>query len=258
MARPRKFTTEELIEIIHSYIKDNEYITSIKYSELKKYSYSLGYKNITYQDFSRNEKISKFVEEYNNRRKMLLYKASNSDKIEKLSFSVDEIVEKNIKNKKQLILILKVIKEGYDRAFEKLKENIQTIKELKLEIDKQEDNIEKLRNKNKELKEEINNLKENQKENKEKEKAKWMYLAVKDMLENSTIKIDSEDQILDILNNFGKIDNDIINKDEIMENESITKVNINNFIEVQKIKGKRETVEKTKNELKLPKLSFLE
>ena len=108
------------------------------------------------------------------------------------------------------------------------------------------------------MKEEINNLKEKQKENKEKEKAKWMYLAIKDMLENSTIKIDSEDQILDILNNFGKINNDIINKDEIMENESITKVNINNFIEVQKIKGKRETVEKTKNELKLPKLSFLE
>ena len=189
---------------------------------------------------------------------MLLYKASNSDKIEKLSFSVDEIVEKNIKNKKQLILILKVIKEGYDRAFEKLKENIQTIKDLKLEIDKQEDNIEKLRNKNKKLKEEINNLKEKQKENKEKEKAKWMYLAIKDMLENSTIKIDSEDQILDILNNFGKINNDIINKDEIMQNESITKVNINNFIEVQKIKDKRETVEKTKNELKLPKLSFLE
>jgi hypothetical protein len=114
--RPRKVPSEELLTIVEKYLVENQYITILKYSDLAKYSKELGYAEITYQDFCRNKEIKAFIEEYNRQKKMTMYSKLNSDKLDKLSFNVDDVVDKNIKNVKQLKVILKIFKNIYDKG----------------------------------------------------------------------------------------------------------------------------------------------
>ncbi|MCI1585687.1 MAG: hypothetical protein LKH84_20735, partial [Clostridium beijerinckii] len=72
MARPRKLSEEELFNIIERYLIDNPYIVSLKFSELASYSQELGYNDVTYQDFSRNKEIKKFVDEFKKQKKMTM------------------------------------------------------------------------------------------------------------------------------------------------------------------------------------------
>ncbi|NSB15665.1 hypothetical protein [Clostridium beijerinckii] len=220
MARPRKLSEEELFNIIERYLIDNPYIVSLKFSELASYSQELGYNDVTYQDFSRNKEIKKFVDEFKKQKKMTMYSKLNNDKLEKLEFNVDDVVDKNIKDKKQLKVILKVFKMGYDKAFDKLLEIGKDIKELKNKIIEQNNVIEELKEKNKLLRMQMKENEERYSRNKKKEKEKWIYLTIKDLINETNFSIKSEEQIINIMKNLGyDIKDDIIDMDNIINNE---------------------------------------
>lgn len=220
MARPRKLSEEELFNIIERYLIDNPYIVSLKFSELASYSQELGYNDVTYQDFSRNKEIKKFVDEFKKQKKMTMYSKLNNDKLEKLEFNVDDVVDKNIKDKKQLKVILKVFKMGYDKAFYKLQEISNNIKELKNKIIEQNNVIEELKEKNKLLRMQMKENEKRYSRNKKKEKEKWIYLTIKDLINETNFSIKSEEQIINIMKNLGyDIKDDIIDMDNIINNE---------------------------------------
>ncbi|TGY42815.1 hypothetical protein E5347_08380 [Clostridium sartagoforme] len=220
MARPRKVSEKELFRIIEQYLIDNPYIVSLKFSDLAKYSQSLGYNEVTYQDFSRNVQVKKFVDEYKKQKKMTMYSKLNNDKLEKLEFNVDEVVDKNIKDKKQLKVILKVFKIGYDKAFDKLYENINSIKEMRNKIREQENSIIELSEKNKLLRLQIKENEERYYRNRRKEKEKWIYLTIKDLINETNFIIKSEEQIIEIMKNLGySAKDDIIDMNSIINSE---------------------------------------
>ncbi|WP_308780436.1 hypothetical protein [uncultured Clostridium sp.] len=220
MARPRKISQDELMGIIEKYLIENPYITTLKYSDLANYSIELGYSKVTYQDFSRCDYIKKFVDEYKKQKEMTDYSKESTNKLEKLEFNVDSVVDKNIKDKKQLKVILKVFKIGYDKAFDKLIEYRDKAIEYYNKIREQEKYIEELKEKNRLLRRQIKENEERYIKNREKQKYKWIYLTIKDFIENCNTSIESKEEIIDILKNFGYTgENDIVNETEIIERE---------------------------------------
>jgi len=220
MARPRKLSDDELLKIIEKYIIEKPYIVSLRYTDLAKYSQEeLVIENITYQDFSRNKKIQQVVDLYKKQKDMTTYIKINSDKLEKLDFNVENIVEKYKNDPKQLKVILKVFKEGYNKAFDILIEYNDSDKKNRNIITEQEKAIKELKEKNKELRDKLNQTIETRKENKHTERFKWMYLLLKDMINQKNCSIETEENIIDILKNFGYSKDDIVNIDEILNDE---------------------------------------
>jgi len=220
MARPRKVQLEKLHEIIEKYLIENQYITTLKYSDLAKYGEELGYGGITYQDFCRNKNVKAFVDEYNKQKKMTMYSKLNSDKLEKLNFNVDNVVDKNIKDKNQLKIILKVFKNGYDRSFDCLVENDKIIKECQNKIKEQDKAIKELKEKDRLLRKKINENEELYHTSRDKEKEKWIYLTIKYLMEESNMSIKNEKYIIEILKNLGYYKKeDIINEKDIINSK---------------------------------------
>ncbi|WP_236886736.1 hypothetical protein [Clostridium beijerinckii] len=220
MARPRKLSDDELLKIVEKYIIEKPYIVSLKYTDLAKYSQEeLGIENVTYQDFSRNKNVQRFVELHKKQKDMTTYIKLNSDKLEKLNFNVENIVEKYKNDSKQLKVILKVFKEGYDKAFDTLIKYDDSDKKNRNIIKEQEKAIKELKDKNKELRAKLNQTIENSKQNKDTERLKWMYLLLKDMVNQRNFSIGTDEDIIEILKNFGYSKDDTANIEVILNGE---------------------------------------
>lgn len=248
MARPRKYTTDTLLTIIERYLSDNEYITKLTYANLTEYAKGIGYEKIDWQDFGRNKEIKKFVEEYNKQKKLTMYSKLNSDKLAKLDFNVEDIVDKNIKDTRQLKAILKVFKEGYDKAFNKIIENEEIIKECKVKIEEQLEVINQLKEKNKSLRLEIKEIRETNKSDKNIEKERYIYSLLKYIIDTKNVPINDEEDILNILKNLINLNtSDVMDEKEILEKE----FKIENEIE-QNTKEEENIISINKNKLNLP------
>lgn len=251
MARPRKLSDEELLKIVEKYIIEKPYIVSLKYTDLAKYSQEeLGIENITYQDFSRNKKIKEAVDIYKKQKDMTMYIKLNSDKLEKLDFNVENIVEKYKNDPKQLKVILKVFKEGYDRAFDTIIEYDSCDKKNRDIIKEQEKAIKELKEKNKELRSELNKKAEVSKENKATEKLKWIYLLLNDMINQKNFRVETKDDIIEILKNFGYSKSDTANIEDILKSEFNDKEDVisSEIYDQEKVIS----ITKNKNKLELP------
>lgn len=225
MARPRKYSDEELLEIIRIYMKDTPYLTNLKYADLVRYAKEeLNYNDIAYQDFSRNDTIKEFVNIQKERKNMSSYLKNHEDCIyEKLQFNVDQIVDKYINIPKQLKAVLKLFKESYDKSFEIIIEQQESIKESNNIISEQEKAIKNLKEKNKNLREKNNKLGEFNSTNYNLKKLKYMYLLLNDMIVQSNFYIETEDEIRDILKNFGFSSNDILDVEKVINEDFILK-----------------------------------
>lgn len=224
MARPRKYSDEVLLEIIREYMKNTRYLTTLKYSDIVKYAQDeLGYKDITYQDFSRNNTAKEFIELQKERKKLSPYIKNQKDgetyEYEKLSFNVDQLVDKYIHNPKQLKAVLKLFKESYDGSFNMVINRDESIKESANIIAEQKKAIEDLKEKNKQLREEIKDLKEYNSTNYRFQKLKYMYLLLNDMVDKSNFYIETENEIMDILKNFGYKSNDILDIETVIKED---------------------------------------
>ncbi|ALB46991.1 hypothetical protein [Clostridium beijerinckii] len=252
MARPRKLSDDELLKIVEKYIIEKPYIVSLKYTDLAKYSQEeLGIENVTYQDFSRNKNVQRFVELHKKQKDMTTYIRLNSDKLEKLNFNVENIVEKYKNDSKQLKVILKVFKEGYDKAFDTLIKYDDSDKKNRNIIKEQEKAIKELKDKNKELRAKLSQTIENSKQNKDTERLKWMYLLVKDMINKKNCRIEANEDIIEILKNFGYLKDDIANVENILNNElknSEEKIHL----EENETLSEEKVISMNENKLKLP------
>ncbi|EJT6170773.1 hypothetical protein QTI99_06510 [Clostridium perfringens] len=244
MARPRKYSTDSLLLIVKDYLVENEYITKLTYADLEKYSKRIGYKDINWQDFGRNFEVKSFVKEYNKQKKITMYTKLNYEKLTKLNFDVETIVEKNIKDKRQLKAILKIFKEGYDRAFEKIINNDEIITEYKMKIEEQNKTINKLNKQNKELKNKLKEFESCNKLNRNIERDKYMYSLLKYIIDNKNIPINTSEDVLNLLKNI------VSDKNSDVENS----INIlrENYTMEKEVTKKEKVITIKENKLKIP------
>ena len=79
--RPKKFSTEQLKDIVKAYaLKNKKTPILIKASALAKYGAELGYK-IHYQDFTRNSDIMEYINQYNDTLKKVHLKVSKTQTV---------------------------------------------------------------------------------------------------------------------------------------------------------------------------------
>lgn len=220
MARPRKVSDEQLQEILTKYITDTPYITAIKYADLAKFANEeLGCTDVTYQDFSRHKAMKEIIATYNEQNRLSTYIRKNNDKVVKLEFNVDALVDKYKNNPKQLKVVLRAYKNGYDRGFEELANYAKTDKENQEIIKQQEQVIKDLNQKNKELRVQLKEEKEKNKNSHKVDRIKWMYLLLKDMINQNNCYIESEEEVVDILKNFGYKSSDTLDVESIIKSE---------------------------------------
>ena len=82
------------MKIIEQYISEVPYITTLKYTDLARFANENGYKNVTHQDFCRNKLVKTFVNEFKKQNKLTDYSNLELNKINKLAFNVEDIIEK--------------------------------------------------------------------------------------------------------------------------------------------------------------------
>lgn len=170
--RPRKFDEEQLLIAVKGYVKNFKRPELIKKSRVAKYFQDKGIK-ITYQDLDRYEKVKKFIEDYNQKFKDILFKGVIEVDIEKQTPIFEHInpVEflKTNKTPKQIEKALEILNKTNEKlveSYEQLQNKIimqndkiinqsneierlnSEIELLKLETEKRE---EKLKSENKKL-----------------------------------------------------------------------------------------------------------
>lgn len=203
MARPRKLTEDVLMKIIEQYISEVPYITTLKYTELARFANDNGYENVTHQDFCRNKLVKTFVNEFKKQNKLTDYSNLELEKINKLTFNVEDIVEKYNTDKRQLINVFKVFQKSYNRAFDKIDSLREELDKANKKLEENKKHMKVLTEKNTSLRKEIGEVKEKYITYKNEEKIKYIYATIKDLISETNFTIKSEEDILDLLNNYG-------------------------------------------------------
>ena len=116
----KKYTEEVVLEVAKNYIRQAKYIKKITYADLTRYAISLGYLDMKETDFRRKKSVKEIVEAFNNGRTNSNIQIAD-DEIKYFKLDVDNLVEKHFNNKGMLKKLLKIFKEGYDKAFNELK-----------------------------------------------------------------------------------------------------------------------------------------
>lgn len=178
MGRKLRFTTEELKDLIHKYYKSeyNKNQFYISFSDVAKYAKErLGINNIQYYHFSRNIEINEMVCKYNRdiKANSIQY---NNDESYLINLDINEFVNNNLDNRKNLIFFLtrqqEIQKKLYDQDIDH-KYMIKKIEEKLIEEQKKKENckskMNNLKNENEFLKNENNLLKNILKNYEEKE-----------------------------------------------------------------------------------------
>ena len=234
MARKRKYSDEVLISILKMYIKENPYTPKLKFTSLASYANDIGYSDIIYQDFFRNKKLNEIIKEYNSRRSMDSLSDIDSDNLVHHDFSVEAIVEKNYKDKKQLKAVLKIYKVAYDNIFKRaehleneLEKRDSYIKETEKMLLEQQEKIKK-------LKSDINELKAKNHEIKLNKKNESILSLIKYIVDTKNIVITDESDVAEIIKNFNDrtdIKNDTVTNSEVLKEATIEKqLNNNTYI----------------------------
>lgn len=254
MARPRKLTDENLMEVLEKYISETPYITTLKYTDLAKFANENGYENVTHQDFCRNKLVKSFVSEYKKQNKLTTYSNLKLDKINKLSFNVEDIVQKYDRDKKQLINIFKVFQSNYYRAFDKIEELSNELNSAKKKLKEQEKSIKSLQEQKLALRKEVNDIKDKYRTYKKEEKIRYIYATIKDLIAESNLTIKSEEDIIDLLKNYGVNrvkGEDLVDEDSVLKELTLTQLDEKNSINYTK-EEKNISLNDVKMKLEIP------
>lgn len=185
--RPKKFDEKVLLQGVKNYVKkNNKHPELIKVTKVAKYLRDLGL-NVTYQDLSRYEEVRKFIENYNNKFKQMIFNsgaiAINIDEeipiYEKIN--VRELIKNNKSNKalEEAVLLLNESNEKLTESFGRMQDKVVLQSETIIRQSKEIDELKsKLENIEKEKEEKINALKIKIKSIKEKEKLMARKMAI--------------------------------------------------------------------------------
>lgn len=224
MGRRLNFTTEELKDIIHRYYRSeyNKNQFSISFSDVAKYAKErLGIKNIQYYHFSRNIEINEMVSKYNKDVKAnnIQY---NNDESYLINLDINEFVNNNLNNRKDLIFFLTRQQEIQKKLYDQDIDHKYMIKKLEEKLIGEQNKKENYRNKMNNLKNENELLKN---ENK--------------LLKNTLQEYEEKEEI-SALNSTKIFDIDFKNKDKY--NENIRNFNDDNGANLEKFFEKYEDI----------------
>lgn len=224
MARPKKITTEKLIEIIDQYVEDKVYIRKLKYSDLVKYANEIGYTELMFQDFSRNTEIKEYVENFNKVRTTPGIDCSSDCRVYN-HFDVETHFDTFRGRERQLIPYLKMVQQSYKETYDRQEQLYDELQKLHQEnkmllsvIQDKELEILKQRKKYKELNRNYNNLKSKIKEANMGTINEYKYKCAKYFVEEIGYK--GKIDIEELLKNFESDNNynsDILTKEELIE-----------------------------------------
>ncbi|MGI2295965.1 hypothetical protein [Paenibacillus sp. GXUN7292] len=211
MAKPKLFTTKELLAIIHKYFqsdkKENGKLTFTTLAKFAQEELEIG--GIEYYHFGRNEEVKAKVNEYNNklRKKDIEYVADNS------SFStlnVREFVKTHGGNPQRLLTMLTNMQEMHKKLYDRTVDAELKVKQISTKLDE-------LKLKNKELSERNEKL----------------------FNENKSYKlaldIKQEEQLISALNSTGLYLVERENGQEFDHNEDIKQINDSNGKNLEKL-----------------------
>ncbi|WP_105176925.1 hypothetical protein [Clostridium cagae] len=226
VGRKRKFSTEQLINVIKDYIETEDYITKLTYVALAKFAKeTYGYSNIAYNDFMRNSEIKKVIKEFNEKRKIISdIKTSNTEKLTFVSFEVDEFVDRYKNNSKLQRVILHKFNDNYKRAFNQVRKSNEEVKKLEEEIKKINKIVNDLSQINIKLKKENNELKLNKSIIKKQEKVNRKIAMYTELLNKGLIIPLEGDELINFINSsVGEKINDLVKleKFKLNKNEEI-------------------------------------
>lgn len=152
VGRGRKYPTEELMGIIDKFIESKEFIVKLKYTELEEFAKTtLGFEDISYQDFRRNKEVKVAIDEFNNANTKVDIKGVAPTTSKMVKFHVDSFVEKYNNNPDMQKVVLNMFNQRYEDAFLELSKKNVELEESKNRIAELESQVKELRSKNTEL-----------------------------------------------------------------------------------------------------------
>lgn len=225
MANKKKFSSEELINLVKGYVANTKYLNKIKYSDLVKYAEKIGYENIIYLDFSRDKKVKELINNFNEKIKLTDYNKINSS-INPINLDVNYIVDNCHSDKRNQKVILNMFKDNYNSLCKELA-NIKDINDnLNKTIAEQEVQINKLKEQLTKEKEEKLKLKSI--EYKTNLNIDRTIKALNYLIDKKCIKILSENDFEHIIKKTLKInESDLLDNVDDFYSENITSPNKN-------------------------------
>ncbi|AMQ22062.1 hypothetical protein HNQ34_003031 [Anoxybacillus tepidamans] len=221
MSKEKKFTTEELYDILHKFFQDNKNknIKKVSFSNIARYAKEeLHIQGIEYYHFSRNKEINNRIKEFKKTLKedIVQYTADNSYFA---NLNVKEFVKCNINNPDRLIKLLMNIQEMHKKLYDRTVNAELKVRELEKKLADVYSQKEDYKAKYKELK-------------KESELMKQEIKAYKEVLE-----IKEEGQLIEALNSTGlylvqKENEDTLDK---KHNENIERLDDTNGKNLEKL-----------------------
>lgn len=231
--RGRKYTTEQLMNIIDKFIESKEFIVKLKYTELEEFAKtSLGFEDVSYQDFRRNKEVKEAIDEFNNANTKANIKGSLPTTTKMVKFHVDSFVEKYSNKPDTQKVILNMFNQRYEESFVELAKKNNEIENYKNKILELESQIADLKSKNVGLSVSNRELtKINARLNKQLEFNLNIEL-YEDLLERKIVSPMDAENIKILLKNAGLIKDsemvDIEEIDTIFTEETIEQINLEN------------------------------
>ncbi len=249
MARPRKISSEKLIEIIDKYVEDKVYIRKLKYSDLVKYANEIGFEKISFQDFSRNTTVKEYVENINK-----LRTTPGVDSVSDCNIYNHFDIEANFETfrgrERQLIPYLKMVQQSYKDTYDRQNELYNELQKLHVEnkrllsviFDKEQEIIQS-KKKYKELYQKYNTSKSKVKEIRFGTMNEYKYKCAKYFIEDVGYKGEIDlDRLLKNFENDKNYDSDIFTEEELAEH-------ISNNVTLEEYNKDDDAIQETKKEV---------
>ena len=160
VGRNRKYSEEQLREMIEKYLEANPFLVKLQFKKIAEYANEhLNLENeVSYQDFRRNATIKSEIEDFNNTNSKPDLKINKSNGTKMIKLNVESFVDKYSNNPKMQRLILNKFNRKYEHAFVELSKKNKKEQEYEEKILELENSIKELKSKNKELSVENRNL----------------------------------------------------------------------------------------------------
>jgi len=160
VGRNRKYSEEQLREMIDKFIEAHPFTLKLQFKKIAEYAnehLNLEHE-VSYQDFRRNPIIKSEIEGFNNMNIQPKLKITQESELKIVRFNVENFVDKYSNNPEMQKVLLNKFNKKYEDAFAELSKKDKTEQEYKDKILELEKLIEELKDKNKKLSVENRNL----------------------------------------------------------------------------------------------------
>lgn len=160
VGRKRKYSEEELREMIEKYLEAHPFVVKLQYKKIAEYANEhLNLENeVSYQDFRRNTTIKSEIENLNNVNSDPDLKITKGSGPKMIKLNVENFVDKYSDNSKMQKVILNKFNQKYEEAFAELSKKNKKEQEYEERILELENTIKELKIENRRLSSENRNL----------------------------------------------------------------------------------------------------